>query len=203
MHQVVIIHGGNSFTTYDEFISWMKSFEIQEIDYFKRRVDWKPWLEESLGSTFQVLYPLMPNKQNAKYAEWKTWFERLVPFLQDEVILVGHSLGGSFLTRYLSEVKLPCRVKATLIIAAPFDTNGHRVMHEFALPDSLSLFEEQAGSIFLYHSEDDPSVPFEEHDKFLKALPKATSYTFKDRKHFNQETFPELSEQIKTLTNPS
>lgn len=49
----------------------------------------------------------MPNKQNAHYRDWKLVFEGILAQLnpQDEITLVGGSLGGCFLLKYFSEVK--------------------------------------------------------------------------------------------------
>lgn len=144
----------------------------------------------------------MPNKQNAKYEEWKIWFEKIIPFLEDGAILIGHSLGGVFLARYLSESVFPKKIAATMLVAAPYfegrlrdGTRGE----DFVAPDSLESFARQGGEIFLYHSEDDPVVPFSELAKYQAALPSATARVFKDRKHFNQPDFPELVADIQNL----
>ncbi|HQU08061.1 MAG TPA: hypothetical protein PK539_03355 [Candidatus Paceibacterota bacterium] len=68
---------------------------------------------------------------------------------------------------------------------------------EFAAPSSLTRFEEQAGHISLYHSEDDPVVPFAELEYYRAALPHATTRALIDRGHFNQGTFVELVADIK------
>jgi len=152
-----------------------------------------------LGDTYEVLTPRMPNSNNAKYIEWKIWFEKLFPFLYGEVILVGHSLGASFLAKYLSEEQFPKKILATLLIAGPYDSDGDRPMVEFTLPNSLALFEEQGGTISLYHSKDDPVVAFSELSKYQKALPNAKITSFEDRRHFNQESFPEIVIDIQSI----
>ena len=139
----------------------------------------------------------MPNSTNARYLEWKIWFEKLIPFLKEEVVLVGHSLGGMFLTKYLSENKFPKRVRATFLVSSPFDDkDSGESLVDFVLPASLSNLQEQGGKIFIYHSEDDPVVPFADFKKFERNLPNANFRTFKDREHFGQEDFPELVEDM-------
>jgi hypothetical protein len=49
----------------------------------------------------------MPNPMNARYNEWKILFKKIVLLLDDNVILIGHSLGAIFLVKYLSENKFP------------------------------------------------------------------------------------------------
>ncbi|OGG73069.1 hypothetical protein A3A38_01830 [Candidatus Kaiserbacteria bacterium RIFCSPLOWO2_01_FULL_53_17] len=198
--QVVVIHGGDSFPAYDAYLSYLKNFKVDSIDSFRPKKDWKTSLPETLGGEYDVLLPRMPNKNNARYLAWKLWFEKMIPFLNDEVILVGHSLGASFLVHYLSEEQFPRRIRATLLVAAPYSIDmGAGTTPEFTAPDSLALLEKQGGKILLYHSKDDLVVPFSELAKYQKALPSATARAFNDRQHFNQESFPELVADIQSL----
>jgi predicted alpha/beta hydrolase family esterase len=198
MKQVVVIHGGDAFPSYDAYLVALKNWDVDLSD-FKRSGDWKSTLAEVLGPNYQVLMPQMPNKQNAKYIEWKIWFEKLIPFLIDGVVLVGHSLGATFLAKYLSEEHFPKTIAGTILIAPPYDMDENRSVVEFVLPQSLLLLAEQAGKIVLYHSENDSIVSFSELAKYRAALPHATVRIFKDRGHFNQVQFPELIADIKTL----
>jgi len=49
------------------------------------------------------------------------------------------------------------------------------------------------------HSKDDPVVPFTQLKKYQQALPNAETVVFENREHFNQETFPEIIELIKSI----
>jgi hypothetical protein len=196
--QVIVIHGADSFDTYEEYLSFLKDFKIN----FERmkKGGWKDSLREKLGKEFEVITPFMPNRLNAKYLEWKIWFEKLIPFFEEEVILVGHSTGGIFLVKYLSENAFPKRVKATFLVAACYDdTDSAYSLGDFILPEDLSDFRKQAGKIFLYQSKDDKTVPFADFDKYRKAFPEAIPRIFEDRGHFGQEEFPELVEDVKNL----
>lgn len=199
MKQIVVIHGGDSFPTYDEYLSFLKNLKVESIDSFRAKKDWKTTLQEALGGGYDVLLPRMPNKNNAKYLEWKFWFEKIIPFMKDGVILIGHSLGASFLAKYLAEERFPKKIRAMLLVSGPYNMSDYRPVAEFVLPDSLVRCERQCDKIFLYHSKDDPVVPFPELVKYQKALPSATARIFEDRQHFNQETFPELVADIKSI----
>lgn len=142
----------------------------------------------------------MPNKQNAKYAEWKVWFETMVSCLESEVIFIGHSLGAIFLPKYLSENKFPKTIRATFLVAAPYDDKDVEYsLADFNLTNNLADFQKQGGKIFMYHSEDDPVVPFADFQKYQSLLKGATFRIFKNRGHFDQEEFPELVKDIKEL----
>jgi|SRR3990167_3144505 len=195
--QIVVIHGGDIFATQDEYINFLRNYEIN-IERYKTGVDdWKPWLREILGNEYEVILPVMPNKTNARFEEWKLWFEKLLPFLNDEVILIGHSLGGAFLAKYLSENNFSKKIKAVMLVGAVYDkdSEGYSLL-SFMPPTKINL---QTDSIFLYHSKDDPVVPFSALGQYQKALPKAQVRVFEDRKHLNQPQFPELAEDIKSL----
>jgi len=194
--QIVVIHGGDTFEKYEEFLSFLKNFQIDPYSFKKK--GWKDTLQDKLGEDFEVIAPNMPNKINAKYLEWKIWFEKYFQFLNEGVVFVGHSLGGTFLAKYLSENSFPKKIKALLLVAAPFDDeDSDESLNDFALPASLAKITEQVDKIYLFHSKDDPVVPFEQVNKYKKALPNSEIIAFTDRQHFNQERFPELVELLK------
>ncbi|MBI4153645.1 alpha/beta hydrolase [Candidatus Woesebacteria bacterium] len=197
--QVIVVHGGTTFDTYKDYISFLKNREIS-LDKLKSSGDWKNTLAEELGENFEVLLPRMPNGTNARYKEWKIWFERIIPFLKKDVILIGHSLGGIFLAKHLYENTFPVKIKATILVAAPFDdADSGESLSGFKLPSSLKKFSEQGGVIYLIQSKDDPVVGFGELGKYKKALPNARSIVLNSREHFNQESFPEIIELIRRL----
>jgi hypothetical protein len=137
----------------------------------------------------------MPNKQNAKYQEWKLWFERHFEFLRDGVILIGHSLGGYFLAKYLSEETMPVKVNALYLLAAPFENDnfGEEDGGDFAFDSkNLPRLAQQVAATNILHSKDDPIVPYDYAQKYKEALPEAELITFEDKGHFVLPKFPEF-----------
>ncbi len=194
--QIVVIHGGTTFDSYDEYIHFLKTVEVS-LEYLKKK-SWKNSLQEKLGDDFDVVRLQMPNKINAKYDEWKIYFERYISLFDDEVILIGHSLGGIFLAKYLAENKYPKKIMATYLIAAPYDDIGlDESLGDFVLPTSLSGMSQQSKRILVISSEDDPIVPIEHAEKYKTQLPNVEVIIFKDKQHFSQAEFPELVEHIK------
>ena len=195
--QIVIIHGGTTFDTYEEYMAYLNSFELTLEKINKK--DWKDSLASKLPD-FEVIYPKMPNAKNVRYPEWKIWFEKLFHLLNDNVILIGHSLGGIFLAKYLSENNFPKKIKSVHLVAAPYDTEHCKEsLADFALTKDLANFTKQAGKIFLYQSKDDAEVPCADVEKYKRDIPSATIEIFDDRGHFIQEEFPELVKDIKNL----
>jgi len=200
--QVIIIHGATSFKTHEDYISYLKNEEVS-IEVLKSHKSWRDTLTSELGDDYEVLIPRMPNKQNARYEEWKIWFERIDNLLDDEVILIGHSMGGTFLVKYLSENIFSKKIKSVVLVAAPFDEeddvkNGDSTA-DFIPPSSLIKLIEQARKIYILYSKDDPVVAFRQLERYQQALPDAKVIVFEDRQHFGQETFPEIIELIKSI----
>lgn len=192
--QVIVIHGGGVFINYKEYIAFLKKQKIN----IKYNGDWKRYLGEKLGKEFEVIVPAMPNYSNAKYLEWKIWFEKLFPFLEDKVVLVGHSLGAIFLTRYLSENQFPKKILATFLVAAPYDDKESAACSAgFVLKKDLSRLQDQSEKLIFYHSRDDDCVPFECFENYKKFLPKANFKELKNRGHFRQKSFPEIVREIR------
>ena len=101
--QILIIHGGETFKTYEDYINFLKTRKIR----IERKIRWHDdYLRKSLGENFYIVKPRMPLQDNAKYDEWKIHFEKYISQLDNNLILMGISLGGIFLARYLSENKL-------------------------------------------------------------------------------------------------
>jgi predicted alpha/beta hydrolase family esterase len=196
--QVIVIHGGDSFETYDEFLHSLETKVIDE--RYLRSGDWKSSLEDDLGDTFQVIAPTMPNKQNARYKEWKIWFEKFIPFIQDNAIFVGHSMGGIFLAKYFSENNFPKNVKAIIMVAAPFEDFDGEKLCDFNFATDCKALNATEAELILFHSTDDPVVPFDHALLYQKLLPQATLHTFTDRYHFWQQSFPEILYCIKELS---
>lgn len=196
MQQVVLIHGGDSFLTYKEYVRFLRSIKITRASLRPQR-GWKANLADDLGRGWEVLQPTMPNKMNARYAEWKIWFEKYRPFIRSQAIFVGHSMGGIFLAKYLSEHRWPKKIKAVLFVAPPHNrTEG---VGDFRLRRPLAKIANQVPTIIVFHSVDDPIVPYREMSAYVKAIPNIETYSFKNRGHFTQPHFPELVRVLKTI----
>lgn len=203
MQQVFYIHGGAAFSEYADYLQYLRTREVRDSHGNKPDL-WPQTLQSELGAEFEVFTPQMPNSDNAKYEEWKIWFERHFEYLNDGVILVGWSLGALFLQKYLTENALPFILKSLILVAPPvyyFTVEG--IGEDGAdfnyVNENLLRMTKITKNIFLYHSKDDFIVPYDHALKFLESVPEAKLVTFTDRNHFLQSEFPELIAQIKSL----
>lgn len=186
---LVVIGGGEAFDSDDDYLAAIQNWSVR---FYDGTSGWKTAFYHDLSKDFNVLLPTFPCKQNAKYAEWKLFFEKFAPALSPETtVYVGHSLGGIFLAKYFSENSMQAR--ALHLVAAPYEKCG-----TFELPKDLSKLSKNVSNVHLWHSKDDPVVPFRELAKYRAAMPAAVAHVFEDRLHFNGERFDELETVIRT-----
>ncbi len=190
MKQIWLIHGGHSFNSMKRYLEDLKSLEL-DYDRFKlpdRK--WRDWLVEQMPEA-DILLPNMPNGHNAQFDEWRIYFEKLIPFFSDDVSLVGHSLGAMFLSKYLNDHPLPSKVKQIILISPAYDDETIEDCGSFRTISAKNLTK-SSDNIHLFHSQDDPAVPFSELAKFQADLPNAKSHIFTDRGHFLDPEFREM-----------
>lgn len=197
MKQLVFIHGGTTFYKHEDYLNYLRSKPIN-ISRLTIQKFWPDRLQEDLGDDFQVLAPRMPNGTNANYDEWAIWFGRIAEVIDHNVILVGHSLGGIFLAKYLSEHDFPKKIRATLLVAAPYKDETSEDLASFKITGGLEKFVSQGGDIIFYHGIDD-IVPLSELELYRKSIPNAEAYELSAQDHFVREAFPEIIETIKGL----
>jgi len=201
--QVFYIHGGESFEKHEDFLDRLKTaslWHLPEQSAFGNGKKWTATLAEDLCEDYEVIMPPMPNKQNAKFIEWKIWFERHFEFLNENVILIGCSLGAMFLAKYFSEGEMPFKPKVIILMAGAYRLPGFsdKDCGEFLVePDKASPIKDKASKIVIIHSKDDPVVPYEHGETLAKAIPEAEFITFDNKNHFLIEDFSELLAKIR------
>lgn len=189
MKQILIIHGGNSYSSHQNYIDDLRAMQIN-YDRLKPAKSWKLWLAEQMPDA-DVLAPSMPNSSNAVYDEWVIIFEKILPFLGNDIRLVGHSLGAMFLTKYLQTHSLQTKATQLVLISGGYNDDSIEDMGSFKVESATNL-PASAETIHLFHSTDDPVVPFSELAKFQADLPTAAVHILDNRGHFNDTEFPEL-----------
>ena len=202
--QVFYIHGGSSYSNYDDYIEDLKNQPLRSASDEPVVEKWPSTLRNALGGDYQVFMPSFPNSNNAKYEEWKIWFEKHFEYLNDDVVLVCWSQGAMFIVKYLSEHETPFSIKALFLLAGPFDyfvCEGSKEDGGDFYPDlaNIPTIQEKAKNITIMHSTDDFVVPYKHALKYKAALPEAELVTFTDKNHFLVEELPELVERIKQL----
>jgi len=162
---------------------------------------WFSWLKRQLileDILTVSIEPPMPFRP--RYDEWKKEFERFD--ITPETILVGHSCGGGFLVRYLSEHK---DLKAgKVVLVAPWINPLHYVESDTADFFDFDIdpdFPSRASAVTVFiSSDDDPSVI--KTVDILRESVKGIEYkTYTNKGHFTHNSLgtvelPELLDEI-------
>lgn len=202
-NQVIFIRGGEAFDTVEEFHHYLREREYDPRKPWYEKKSWRNWISWALSDNFEAFEPQMPNKQWATYEAWKIWFEKLLPYLNDQqLVLIGSSLGGLFLVKYLSENDFPKQIDQLHLVAPVLDNEGlaDEKVGDFVLDRTqVALVEAKVGKVWIYGSTDDTTTPITHCEQYQELLPNAIFLRFANRGHFNQPAFPELLENINTL----
>lgn len=194
--QILYVHGGSTFSKRVNYLKFLRARPVST----EERIRWsEAYLDRKLGAKCEIIRPKMPCPERAVYADWKIHFERHIPLLRRNVILIGTSLGGIFLARYLSENKFPKKVLSAYLVCPPFDNSlpGEEICCGFRLPRSLMLLEKNCRRLTLLFSKDDPTVPVSHAAKYARRLKKAKTIVYKSKNgHFKVPEFPELVKMI-------
>jgi len=138
----------------------------------------------------------MPRPAQPQYWTWAGRIDELIAGTRRPV-LVGHSFGASVLLKYLSETVRRPALAGLFLVATPF---WGPEFPEFALPSDFGVRLWGVSPLYLYHSRDDPEIPFEHLERYARALPHAIVRALDGRGHeFNQPQFPELAADIRRL----
>ena len=195
--QIFIIHGGMTFKSHGDYLKFLENREIS----LAQKISWSnEYLEEKLGKNFEIIRPHMPLKENAKYYDWKIHFEKYFPLLRDDIILIGSSLGGIFLAKYLSEHKFPKKILSIYLICAPYDDTLPKedLVGGFKLQSDLSLIENNSDRVNLLFSLNDDVVPISHSEKYAHKLKKSRIIIYPNiNGHFKISKFPEIVKMIK------
>ena len=182
MKTAVIIHGYNDRSEYLDV-----SRPAASNDH------WFPWVQRQLLlKGIEAQTPEMPGFYEPNYEKWKEMLERFD--LNEDTILVGHSCGGGFLVRYLSENNVKV---GKVVLVAPWLDPEHAIdknFFEFEIDENL--VSKTSGLIVMYSTDDHPDV-LKSIDILKPKLKGAQFQEFSGKGHFvlsslKTEKFPEL-----------
>src|SRR5689334_27006 len=85
---------------------------------------WYPWLKVQLEQQgYQVSVPAMSDTDTPKLAAWLPQLQAAIGTPDDQLVLIGHSLGTVTIMRYLETLPQSQRVGKVILVAG-FANNG-------------------------------------------------------------------------------
>jgi len=138
----------------------------------------------------------MPEAYNSDYEKWSREFARLE--VNENTILVGHSCGGGFLLRWLSENQVKIK---KLILVAPWLDPGREKTTDFFDFKIDQHIKERIGEIHLLVSKDDAADILESVAIIKNGIADIIYHEFINHGHFcfsdmKIDKFPELLSYI-------
>lgn len=156
------------------------------------------YLKDELGSAFQVHAPEMPDPEDPQYEKWEIRLKEEIAALDDGSVLVGHSIGGSALLKFLSEEELGKSFAKVITVAAPFwGIDEDWQLESFTLAEDFVSRNSLLPDVVLFHSIGDEIVPFKHLEKYMENLPSATVRQLSGKDHIFQEGLEELIVEIR------
>jgi len=140
-------------------------------------------LQRALGGEYDVHFPRMPDESDPNVTSWKRKISAELSRLHGQVLLVGHSIGGSIVLKYLAEEEVKIPIAGLFLLAAPSWTEDQWNFEDLKLPRDIAQRLASIPRIYLYHSRDDAVVPFAHLALHAARLPHATVRAVDGRGH--------------------
>lgn len=153
---------------------------------------WLPWLQhELIIKDILAQTPELPVPYEPVYEDWKKLFEGFE--INEESVLVGHSCGGGFLTRWLSETNIKVD---KLVLVAPW-LDPENTIQDASFFDFKIDLDGKANEIHIFVSKDDDQDILDSVKTIKEAIKDYEHREFEGYGHFcfgdmNTKEFPEL-----------
>ena len=115
-----------------------------------------------------------------------------------KVALIGHSLGGSVIVKYLSEGLCQVPIAGLFLVGAPYWGTRGWAMDEFMFERGFQAKLPDIERIFIYHSRYDSWVPYSHAQLYTKALHNPVLRTFDSDEHEFKNGLPVLVTDIQS-----
>jgi len=154
---------------------------------------WIPWLMKKLAEEkiYACALP-MPESQKPVVQKWIEEIDHVVNNApEDEIFLVGHSLGATAVLKYLEQLSDNRKIASVVLVSgliSPLDpenpSSNYRTIDSFVIPAiDFGKIKSKADKFTVLHSIDDPAVPFSHAEKISQSL-NCELIKAKNKKHF-------------------
>ncbi len=166
---------------------------------------WKSWLMVELDKRKTYAFSLsMPTPSEPKAEEWVKEIKRFCDrYKNDEIYLVGHSLGASAIYLYLQEAKQP--IAGAILVSGPIEENKNKkIANFFSKPFDFKKIKANSNEFVIIHGDNDPYVPIENAKRAAREL-NGKLVVIENGQHLNGSAgwfdLPQLLEKILKMMN--
>jgi hypothetical protein len=167
---------------------------------------WYPWVKKELEAKgFQVEVPAFPDTENPKMNQWVSKLQEVIGALDEELFLIGHSIGCATIMRYLETLEENQKIGGVVFVAGFTENVGFdEIQNYFETPIDLEQIKLKSKHGFVaIHSDDDPYVDLKFADIFKEKL--AAEIIIKhNAKHFSgaiegEQSCTELPDVVQSI----
>ena len=166
--------------------------------------NWFPWLKKELKDLgYNVLVPRFPTPENQTLESWMRVFSDYRKYLNEDSIVIGHSLGPAFLLNVLENLDI--KIRAAFFVSGFTGLLNNPEFDEINKSFTDKSFDwnkikNNCRRFHVFHGDDDPYVPLEKAREFAKNL-NTNLNVIRNGGHLNEKSgylrFDLLLEEIK------
>ena len=134
---------------------------------------WYPWVQEQLEAQgYEVTVPEMPDTDEPALDEWLPYLQEIIGKPDEELVLVGHSIGCVAIMRYLEALPKEQKVGKVVFVAGFTDQLGFKELENFfKTPLNFEKIKPKSERGFAaIQSDDDPYVPMQYGERLEEEL---------------------------------
>lgn len=133
---------------------------------------WYPQTKKELEAlNFEVQVPEMPDTEHPKQSAWVPKLKEVVGKTDENLYLIGHSIGCATIMRYLESLVEGEKIGGVVFVAGFAESlEIEEISNFFETPIDLEKVKTKAKHFTTIHSDDDPFVPLKHGDIFKEKL---------------------------------
>jgi len=135
--------------------------------------NWLPWLKEKLEKlNYEVIVPIFPTPEGQSLSAWEKVFEKHIGTLDESSIIIGHSIGATFILSILQ--KLDNKIKAAYLVS------GFHVLLDHPIDEINKTFVEKrfdwqkiknnCHNIYMFNGDNDKYIDLSISNELAKNL---------------------------------
>ena len=170
--------------------------------YSNPEENWFPWLKKQLeGMSYEVIVPKFPTPLDQSLESWTRAFSQYESKINEETVLIGHSLGAAFILNYLE--KTSKKIKAAILVSGFHKLLGSQydeinktfVDKQF----NWDKIKSSCGRFFIFAGDNDEYISLEVSNELAKNL-NAEMNIVHDGGHLNKKAgYDDFSLLLETI----
>ncbi len=166
---------------------------------------WYPRTKKELEvGGFRVQVPAMPDTDHPKLAIWLPTLIDLVEIPDEELFLIGHSIGTVAIMRYLEGLPENLRIGGAIFVAGFTDNLGFEELENFFETElDFATIKSRAKKFVIIHSDNDPYVEYPKYADILQEKLGAELIFKPGEEHFSGEVEGEATRACASLPEVS